>query len=565
MTQIPQIRYDGSMEPIVTGGERIVPTRKQPKLAVVIPEKNQTGRVSIIILAWNQLHYTKICIGSIKASTERSMYDLIVVDQGSKDKTIEYLESVLDGPGDKIIRNIKNEGFAGANNQGLQLAEAEYVLMLNNDCNILKTDWLDLMLNAARDNKDVGLFGSVCMKAAPDYRNRTLLHIGAGRESDKWSYLEGWCLFGKRDLFLKLNGFDMRFNPAYGEDSDMCFRVKKMGLKIKALKLPIKHYGNKSKKQLDETVSGQAERSMRAGFDKWIGGNGECKSMKKEEPKQIKTILIKRKGARGDVLLTTPIIRELKKKFPESVLVYETDCPDILARNPHISRIEKIVPRQNEFDLVFAPRYEVDMAKNAIDTMAKQCNVTLSSKKLEIYLTDNHTRWAKNKVNCNKINIAIHTGRAWKSKEWPFAKFIELAKYYNDKGYGIIETGNKQTQYTGVGTDCRGCSIKQTAALISECSIFVGIDSGNAHLAKAVGTPACVIYGSVDPVSPKSDAVEYPIRINDLECKGCRGRTSAEWVDCCKPEVYCLNRITPEMVIATINRCIAIEIESKQL
>lgn len=586
MTTQTNIYYDQNMEPIITEIDGEMTHIKKPTITSVakkeilsiVPtvEKIGDGRVTIIILAWNQLRYTKICIESIKRMTDRNRYDLVIIDNGSTDKTMEYLQTVLDGDGDVIISNTINKGFSGGNNQGLQVAETEYILMLNNDCRIEKDNWLDILFYEAAD-KGIGLVGALCHKAAPDYVRKKFDHVGAGKESDKWSYIEGWCIFGKRELFIELDGFDMRFNPAYGEDADLSYRVKELGLKIKAVKLPVKHFGNKSKGQLDKSIPHQSDASGRLMFSKWISNEvvntmNKEKQVQEKKPVKIKrveniikhkpTILFVRKGARGDVLLTTPILKELKNKYPNSLLVYETECPDILVGNPYIDRIERFVPDAKDYDIVLTPRYEVAMSENAIDTMAKQCNVVLSEKKLEIILSESHINWAKNKINGHRRTIVFHTGRAWASKEWQFDKFIEVIQHYSDKGYGIIEVGNKQTQFSGIGVSCRGCSIKQTAALIKECCMFVGIDSGCAHLAKAVGTPACVIYGCVHPSSPASDAIEYPIRIEGLECGGCRGRTSAEWTDCIKPEVYCLTGISPEMVIETINRCIEKELNT---
>lgn len=586
MTIQTNIHYDQNMDPIITEtGEEMAHVEKPTITSMekggilsIVPtiEKGGDGRVTIIILAWNQLSYTKVCIESIKRMTDRNRYDLVIINNGSTDKTMEYLQTVLDGDGDIIISNTINRGFSGGNNQGLVVAEAEYILMLNNDCKIEKDNWLDILFDEVTD-KEIGLVGALCHKAAPDYVRKMFDHVGIGKESDEWSYIEGWCLFGKRKLFIELDGFDMRFNPAYGEDADLSYRVKKLGLKIKAVKLPIRHFGNKSKGQLDRSIPRQGDISRRRMFSKWINSEVVNKMDGKEKiqtkiPVKTKvienrikhkpTILFIRKGARGDVLLTTPILKELKKKYPKSLLVYETECPDILVGNPHVDRIERFVPDAKDYDIVLTPRYEVAMGENAIDTMAKQCDIKLSEKKLEIALSESHINWAKNKINGHRRTIAFHTGRAWASKEWPFDKFIDVIRYYSDKGYGIIEVGNKQTQFSGIGTSCRGCSIKQTAALIKECCIFVGIDSGCAHLAKAVGTPACVIYGCVHPSSPASDAVEYPIRVEGLECGGCRGRTSAEWTDCIKPEVYCLTGISHEMVIKTINKCIENELNT---
>ena len=147
--------------------------------------------------------------------------------------------------------------------------------------------------------------------------------------------MSGAALIIRRDIFRKLNGFDMRFNPAYGEDADLSFRVKQMGLTLKAVSLPIKHFGSKSKGQLDCSDPRQGDISRRRMYHKWIQKGNEMDIPEKDI--KIVKILFRRKGAMGDVLLTTPTIRALKKKYPQSFIVYETDCPDVLKDNPYIN------------------------------------------------------------------------------------------------------------------------------------------------------------------------------------------------------------------------------------
>ncbi len=595
-----QINYDPrTMEPIITvapeeeqplfkhrqkmkdreGVSKVQIDEKKPLNLVKVDEKKPLnlvkeatcdGKVSIIILAWNQLKYTKLCIESIRKYTRFDRYDLIVVDQGSNDETLAYLKEAMDGDRDVVLRNNKNKGFSGGNNQALKIAEGEYILMINNDCEMLNNKWLDMLIR--NSNNGTGLAGALCMEVKPDQVLAQFRYIGPGKESRKWSYIEGWCLFGKRQLFLDLDGFDMRFNPAYAEDADLSFRVKGMGLKIKAVaRLPIKHHGSKSKGQLDAVFSGAGERSNRRLFSKWVLGMDEVTEVdetrrankeevvkNKKQPKlksilkRKPTILMRRRGAHGDVLLTTPILKELKKKYPDSFLVYQTDCPDMLKNNVYVDRVERWGLKNNGYDIVLDPRYEDDMSKNAINTMAKQCGVELTERKLDIFLTPDDIRWAKIKLDMSKQYIAIHTGKTWRSRAWDEGRFKEVGLYFQSKGFDVVELGTRQTAYMGIGNDCRGCSIKQTAALIKECDFFIGIDSVCAHLGKSVGTPVCVVYGSVDPVTTKSDGIEYPVWLDDLECRGCRGRTSAEFVECRFPEVYCLTGITVERVMGVI-------------
>jgi len=556
---LTEINYDRmTMEPIVTVfHEPEMDDLVMPETELKLPGQDVASVfVSIIVLCWNNIEYTKTCIESIKEMTKREMYQFVVVDNGSTDGTFVYLLSALDSEKHVIVRNPVNRGFSAGNNQGLKVAEGEYVLLLNNDCKVFGANWLDMLIKAS---ENAALVGASCGKVRADYQNRRFVHVGQGRETDQWSYLEGWCLFGRRRLFQELNGFDMRFNPAYSEDADLSFRVKKMGLKIKAVRLPLRHFGNKSLGQLREEYSDQPAKSDRLLFEKWLGETAKKdadKSKVVEESARKPKILVKRRGAKGDVLMLTPILRELKARHPLSFITVQTECVDVLEGNPNVDRLEKFTSgSRGSFDFAFAPRYESDPTANAIDVMAKQCGVALKDRRMKIVLSESDLLWARMQAS-NPFSIAVHTGRSWRSREWPIDRFREVFEHFTKKGFDILELGDRNTICTGIGRDVRGCSVKQTAAVIDQSMIFLGIDSLCANLAKAVGTPACIIYGCVDPKSRIADANEFPIWVEDLDCKGCRNRTSAEHVDCSKPEIYCVTRVTVSMVIELMERVI---------
>ena len=117
--------------------------------------------VSIIILTHNQLEYTRLCIESIYKYTTES-YQLILVDNGSTDGTVEYLKSVVSHKSSidshKLICNQKNLGFARGCNQGIEEASGSYILLLNND--VVVTDgWLKRMLQCAESDSKIGIVG----------------------------------------------------------------------------------------------------------------------------------------------------------------------------------------------------------------------------------------------------------------------------------------------------------------------------------------------------------------------------------------------------------------------
>ena len=96
---------------------------------------------SIIIPTYNQLEYTRWCLDSIRYYTGEP-YELIVVDNGSTDGTVEYLWSQEDI---RFIHNRENKGFAGGCNQGISHSAGDYVLLLNNDT-VVASGWLGNMI-----------------------------------------------------------------------------------------------------------------------------------------------------------------------------------------------------------------------------------------------------------------------------------------------------------------------------------------------------------------------------------------------------------------------------------
>ena len=94
-------------------------------------------KLSIITLTLNKLDYTKKFIKSLFEYTKD--FELIIVDNGSTDGTVEYLET-LDNI--KLIKNSENKGFSAGNNQGIAMAEGEYIGFLNNDI-LLYPNWFE--------------------------------------------------------------------------------------------------------------------------------------------------------------------------------------------------------------------------------------------------------------------------------------------------------------------------------------------------------------------------------------------------------------------------------------
>lgn len=117
-------------------------------------------RVSIIIVHNDKPEYLNICLQTIMVCSINSNYEIIVVDNGSKDvKTHAFLDE-LEQDGVKVIRNDENLYWAKAANQGARAADknSKYLIFMHHDVNILSPIWIDVLINVSEKNKS-GLVG----------------------------------------------------------------------------------------------------------------------------------------------------------------------------------------------------------------------------------------------------------------------------------------------------------------------------------------------------------------------------------------------------------------------
>lgn len=196
-----------------------------PTITVVTPWLNHMELASDFAAAMRDL-----------AATDR----LIVVDNGSEPPI---------GMGG--IRLDENLGFAGASNRGLDAAETDAVLFLNNDIAAIGP-WLEPI----RDALEPG-----CLVGAK---------IRYDRHGDvdgmKLPYLDGWCLAGMREDLLDLGGFDEAYaEPSYYSDNDLCLRARAAGMRLKEVPVALHHKESSTSKD-DLALTGFATRANRERF-----------------------------------------------------------------------------------------------------------------------------------------------------------------------------------------------------------------------------------------------------------------------------------------------------------
>lgn len=213
--------------------------------------------VSVIYVNWNTRRLLEGSLISLRAATNLGGVEVIVVDNGSTDGTVEWLRR--DWPFVNIVRLDHNVGFSVGNNIGVSHSTGEFLLLLNTDT-ILRSSTVSGLTRVLESSPDVGCAGARhvnvdgslqrSMDSFPnleaDLMTLTELHrlgcvASALRRRHAWwsdhdqcrdvDWVNGACIMVRRSAFEAVDGFDPRFF-IYGEEVDLCKRISERGWRI---------------------------------------------------------------------------------------------------------------------------------------------------------------------------------------------------------------------------------------------------------------------------------------------------------------------------------------------
>ena len=216
--------------------------------------------LSIIIPVYNQHEMTRDCLEAVRANTQD--FELVIIDNGSDPEFIPEAPAI-------VIRNIKNEGFPVAVNQGIRAAKGDVIILLNNDV-ICTPSWAERFLYHLDTFSIVAPVANYCAglqqeSVLPTYNNEKELfdiakkwteeNLGKTREVN---FVIGFAMAFKKSLFDEIGPFDESLWPCCGEEVDWCYRARVAGHKIAvACDVYVHHIGSQTFHQMEK--DGQVE------------------------------------------------------------------------------------------------------------------------------------------------------------------------------------------------------------------------------------------------------------------------------------------------------------------
>jgi GT2 family glycosyltransferase len=244
------------------------------------------AEVSVVIVTYNGLHdNTAPCLRSIFSESSDEDYEVIVVDNDSKDGTQAFLAEMADSePRLRYLLNKTNRGFAGGNNDGIRAATGTIIVLLNNDT-LVGSGWLTGLRDALQMDRSIGLVGPVSNYVGNEQRiftrgstpaeilkeGRSWTNISRG-DSFQTDRLGFFCVAFRSELIERVGFLDESYGLGFYEDDDYCLRVCNAGYRLVCHEdLFVYHRGSASFEKAPELTRHLLARNRRL-LEAKIGG-----------------------------------------------------------------------------------------------------------------------------------------------------------------------------------------------------------------------------------------------------------------------------------------------------
>lgn len=265
-------------------------------------------------------------------------------------------------------------------------------------------------------------------------------------------------------------------------------------------------------------------------------------------------VLVKRAGAFGDVIETTPIIERLKREDPDTEIFVETHYARVFDGNPHVTYAGQRPPfgfdRIIDLDMAFERRLRKMPAIDAYSEEAFGDRAT--PRRLTYY---GLPRGMQRKPN----NIVIHPCRNWPIRTLPLAFWQDVVSTLRTYSKNVVVTGTQQDWPDTGGFDLRDLSLPEQVALIGSADCFLCSESGPMILAQVTDVPIVALTTMVPPehvLHERRGELGWGMKVihADVPCFGCEyeQNTMVTYFDCMHGHRRCVTSFDVNRVVGTV-------------
>lgn len=519
--------------------------RRKPVQKETSTSTQKIPLISIIIPTFNQPQRLRDCLKAIKRNTKYENYEVLLIDNNSFDK--ESLK-IIKRSRHRVIKYPYRFNYSKANNLAARYAKGEYLLFLNNDTRPTK-NWLIPMLNECK-KEGVGIVGSKLL-----FDDNTIQHAGVTFYGEDLQFshicvnqpanveeanyarevpaITGACMLIRKRLFEQVGGLDEEYWLEY-QDIDLCYKVKKLGLKIIYTPFSVAYHQQGATRGIapkDMALHDSLRLRKRWFYNHQITDHS---STTRKAPHKI--LLIKLLDM-GGVIMATSIVEAIRKRYPQSEITFATSqqYQDILNENPYLDRLYLCrdyaqgefyneinyyrtmtigLLHKDDWDLSYQLQmldlpygcWQTNLHRR--DLFADLANVKIENERPAIFIKDHHRSRVKSILNtyvrdkkAKKILLYATSGAG--TEGWDHKKYTLLIKKirdnYNARIFQISRNSDTDIMDKEIIHLKNMLSIKETAALMGLSDILISPDSGWIHMASAMGLSIVALFGPTKP------------------------------------------------------------------
>ena len=316
-------------------------------------------------------------------------------------------------------------------------------------------------------------------------------------------------------------------------------------------------------------------------------------------------ILLGRHQHMGDVLMASAVIRHLRQLHPDAAVFFATQrrYHALVAHNPHLDHVVDCECMGSLLALAKHPAFDRQHLLVPSDTYCELCGVSYgdplqghqaagrqapwfhhgrhlvelmfervgasgADPTPEIHVPADVRVTIRNRLSrlvpAGASLVAMHTRTPhWPAKQWPVDNFIALMRRVTTElGMQVVVLGSEKAPDLppGVIDLTRRTSMLETAAVLAEADVFVGLDSGPSHLASAVGTPSVILFGPTDPVTCRPLGPNVTVLWHGCEEDGLFSKTLRAGTQANRDII----KITVDEVMSALNSKIAVQARAKR-
>jgi ADP-heptose:LPS heptosyltransferase len=271
---------------------------------------------------------------------------------------------------------------------------------------------------------------------------------------------------------------------------------------------------------------------------------------------------VKREGALGDVILTTRVIHELKKKFPEKKIWVQTAFKEVFYNNPDVEWVvEKEIEKHTSLIIDLNLSYEKEPTLHLVSSYAKEALGEEIENKAPLIFSSKKNLKRLIKILKRSLDvekepyIVMHQAVTWENRTWPKEYWDQITHYFLQKGFKIVIIGRKKDfsflNHPKVINLLSVLNLLEIKELIKNSKLFIGPDSAMIHIAMSTSTPIVGLFTISDPALRTTREENVISLTPDSKCKFClhRVKSIVTKLSCEYGTNHCVKEITPEKVL----------------